>query len=265
MPTTTTTPWSAKPPKSDETTWYQDQGYQWTPNGWRRPNDYIAQPGQIGGNRFYGFSSEAYPDRTLPSWYPAMGEITDELSTNLGQIPGAFDTSGYAKEVDAQTGRISTTAKSAANAAAAEYANRARQAGGSAEGAGLIKAQGLVKGQAAVGDIKLEAARYEIEQREKAATQASLIAFNLGNLRNDYLSTLAGYASREDALMAEDEASKRAKTAARSPMGALSYSYGTGPGGAGGSDFQSIQQAEQYFRTHQNQMTPYGWSGDWGG
>jgi hypothetical protein len=265
MPTTTTTPWSRTPPKSDESSWYSDRGYEWTPRGWLPSSSDFNWGFRSGSN----LTDEPYPDRALPSWFPSSGSITSELEQQYRTTPSAFSTAGYRQAVENAIGGISATAKSGASNAAAEYANRVLQQGGSAAGAGLIKAQGLIKGQAATSDIKLKAAQYEIEQREKAASQAAQIAAQLGDLRNNYLSTLAGYASKEDQIAAElDIAGMNRKASGAgdaSRIGGLTYSYGTGPGGAGGSDFQSIQQAENYFQRHQNQMTPYGWSGDWGG
>jgi hypothetical protein len=68
---------------ADASKWYQSQGYKWTPNGWQRPNNYVTEPGQFGGSggSFAFGTSSSYPDRTLPSWYPKMGEITSEAET----------------------------------------------------------------------------------------------------------------------------------------------------------------------------------------
>jgi hypothetical protein len=221
---------------ADASKWYQSQGYKWTPNGWQRPNNYVTEPGQFGGSggSFAFGTSSSYPDRTLPSWYPKMGEITSEAETALGHVPGAFNTSGYQRATDDALGAISTKAENAASNAAADYANRARQAGGNAESAGLIKAEGLVAGQKTLADTKIEAAKFEIEQREKAATLSSQIASNLGDLRNNYLSTLAGYASREDQIAASSAAGSGRGSGGSDGSGAWSGIIPNGMGLASG-------------------------------
>jgi hypothetical protein len=135
-----------------------------------------------------------YPNKTLPSWMPGPHDITNELEQTFGNVNQAYSTSDYQKAVDATTANLTAQTTTAANNAAAEFAGRARQAGGNAEGAGLVKAEAQVAGSSSVADEKLKAAEFVMKQREAAVGQAGQIANQLGELRNNYLSTLAGFA-----------------------------------------------------------------------
>ena len=220
----------------DAAKWYQNQGFQWTPMGWQPPRyGAYSAGGSYGGFGSYGlpFGTEefqtgsmygtpsAYPNRALPPWMSPMGKVTGESEKAFSDIPGLFNTGPYAQAVNESIGRISTTARNASQNAAAEYANKVRQAGGTTAAAGLVKAQGMVGAEKTVGDIRTQAAQYILDQREKQATLSGQIANNLGNLRNSYLSTLAGYATSEDKFQAS--------------LGAGVGGRGAGGGGGGGA------------------------------
>lgn len=169
---------------------------------------------QFGGSNYNGSgaspNNSPYPDRRLPSWMPTMNAMTGELQDQYGRVNAAFNTSDYDKASTETQANILTTGLNAGGNAATAYANKARQAGGSGLGAGLVKAEGAVAGRRASGDIALEQAKYDIQQREGAATQAAQIAGQLGDLRNRYLSSLVGYATSEDATAAAHPSSGRA-------------------------------------------------------
>jgi len=124
-----------------------------------------------------------------------LPEITDELAAEYRNTGRAFSSSDYNVASRDQQSRVLTTATNSANAAAADYSNRARQAGGSGMGAGLIKAQAVTGARATAGAMELDRAKYETEQRERAAGHAAGIARDLGKLRTDYLSTLTAAAT----------------------------------------------------------------------
>lgn len=169
-----------------------------------------------------------YPDRKLPSWIPTSGQNLAELQSQYANTGAAFNTSDYDKAAATMQGHVAATAMNAANNAATEYANRTRQAGGSAAGAGLIKAEGQVGAQKTIGDSKVEAAKYDIAQREAAAGHAAQIATSLGQLRQSYLQSLVSYTTSEDQTAADLYAKNRAldKTAGPSWFGMISSGQG---------------------------------------
>lgn len=227
--------WSANPTASgvskDAANWYRNQGFTWTPMGWKAPlagpyagMDFAGAGLPFGTESFstgsmYG-TPGAYPNRALPSWMSPMGKVTGESEQAFRDIPGLFNTGPYRQAVDETLGRVSTTARNAATNAAAEYANKMRQAGGTGAASGLVKALGMVGAEKTVGDVRTQAAQYILDQQEKQATLSGQIANNLGNLRNQYLSTLAGYATSEDRFSAS--------------LGAGRGGAGGGAGGGGG-------------------------------
>lgn len=148
-----------------------------------------------------------YPNRQLPPWMPTMDAMTGELQSEYGRVRGAFDTTAYDTASTRTEANTLTSGLNAGNNAATAYANKARQAGGSGLGAGLVKAEGAVAGRRAAGDIALERAKFDIQQREGAATQAANIASTLGDLRNRYLSSLVNYTTSEDRISASESAS----------------------------------------------------------
>lgn len=163
---------------------------------WSSPSS-LRQTNQPASGGYRGPGDDFnYPNKTLPSWMPGPHDITNELEQTFGQVNNAYSTSDYQKAVDATTANLTAQTTTAANNAAAEFAGRARQAGGNAEGAGLVKAEAQVAGSSSVADEKLKAAEFVMKQREAAVGQAGQIANQLGELRNNYLSTLAGFASR---------------------------------------------------------------------
>lgn len=152
-----------------------------------------------GSNPFTG----PYPNRQLPSWLPSSGSQIRELQTEYGNVANNFDTSAYDTAASAMQGHIASTAMSAANNAATEYANRARQAGGSGAGAGLVRAEAQVGAQKAIGESKLDVAKFDLAQREAAASQAAQIASTIGDLRSRYLNSLVSYTTSEDQIAAD--------------------------------------------------------------
>ena len=190
--------WSATPPKGATSNWYTGHGYEWTPMGWQTQNQIQNAEWGFGG----GFSAPAYPRvSAVPSWLP--GEGAGPLQSALAGVPGAFSSAGFDAASQAEQGRVLTQGLSAANNAAMEYANKARQSGGSGLGAGLLKAEGAVSARSAAGDIALKQQEFDASQREKAATLSSQIANNLGDLRQNYLKSIIGYATSEDQISAD--------------------------------------------------------------
>lgn len=163
---------------------------------------------------------------SLPSWMPTEQQNEQQLMEQYRGTNQAYDTSAYDQASEAQQSRTLTSALNAGNNAAADYSNRARQAGGSGLGAGLVKAEASVGAQSSAGQMKLDQAKFDAEQRTAAATHATQIATTLGTLRDSYLKSLVSYATSEDATMAEYT----------SKMAALDQ---TG-GGSGGNSFNPL-------------------------
>lgn len=207
-------------------------------------------------------TNSPYPDRQLPSWMPTMDSMTRELQGEYGRVRSDFDTSQYDLASTRAEANTLTTGINAGNNAATAYANKVRQAGGSGLGAGLVKAESVVAGRKAAGDVALERARFDIQQREGAATQAASIASTLGELRNRYLASLVSYTTSEDAT-----------AAARSKAGGgggdyqgLPFTVGTGLGrGSSDFNFSGWDAVQHYSDTHQHGGSIYLGLGQQGG
>ena len=165
-----------------------------------------------------------YPNRTLPSWLPSSPDaLTPELADQYSKVGAAYDTSAVDAAAKQQQAQDLTAGLTAANNAAAEYAAKTRQQGGSGAAAGAVKAQGDVTALRAAASEKMDLAKFDAQQREAAASQSAQIASTLSDLRSNYLKTLTGYASSEDAT-----------GTGRSTAGATAGVDTTGKGGAGG-------------------------------
>jgi hypothetical protein len=180
-----------------------------------------------------------YPDRVLPSWLPRSADsLTGELAAEYANVPKAYDTSAVDAASAQQQQRDLTTGLRAAGNAASEYTARTTQQGGSAAGAGLIRAEGQIGALNAAGQAKVEAAKYDVQQREAAAGQAAQIASTLSDLRTGYLKTLTGYAASEDAA-ATGQQSNETSSSVQNQV-ATSPSGSGGGGGSGGTGNYSI-------------------------
>lgn len=127
------------------------------------------------------------------NWLGTANEGMSELQDQWTHRGDAFDTTEADQASEQQQARDLATGMAAANNAATTYAAKTRQAGGSGASAGLIKAQGQIAATDAAGKAKQEQARYDVQQREAAATHAGQIATTLANLRDHYLSMLLGH------------------------------------------------------------------------
>jgi hypothetical protein len=171
-----------------------------------------------------------YPDRVLPSWLPKSADaITGELSDQYNKVGDAYNTAAVDAAAANQQSEDLTSGLKAANNAASEYATRTMQQGGSAAGAGLIRAEGQVGAVNAAGAAKVEAAKYDVAQREAAAGQAAQIASTLSDLRSGYLKTLTGYAATEDAT-ATGSSSSQSESAANQAVSGTTPTSGGGLG-----------------------------------
>lgn len=115
-------------------------------------------------------------------------------------IPGAFDSSKQVGAINAQIGSQTTAGMQAANNAASQYAAAAQQAGGSTLGAGVVKAQSMMPVYAANAGLRTEAANVAAQNSQAAAGLAANVASTIGNLRQSYLNTLAGYTTSQQQL-----------------------------------------------------------------
>lgn len=171
-----------------------------------------------------------YPDRTLPSWLPNSPDaITPELADEYKKVGDAFSTAEFDKLASNAQAQDLTTGLNQANAAAAEYAAKVRQQGGSGAGSGVVKAQGQAKALSTAQQEKLDVAKFDMQQREAAASQSAQIASTLSGLRSDYLRTLTGYAASEDATATGKETTQ--------DVSGLLDSGGGGGGGSRGGQY----------------------------
>lgn len=125
-------------------------------------------------------------------WVGTANSGMPELAQQYRDSGAAFDTTETGVASSEQQARDLSKGMAAANNAANEYASRTRQAGGNSGAAGVIKAQGIISATDAAGKAKLEQAKYEVQQREAAATHAGQIAQSLAALRDSYLAHLVG-------------------------------------------------------------------------
>ena len=137
---------------------------------------------------------------SIPDWMPRLN--TSELEAQYRGVNPAFDTSRYDAAAKEQEARTLSTGLNAGRNAAAEYTNKARQMGGSGMGAGLVKAEAQVGARKAAGDLALQREKFDADQRSAAGIQAATIAKTLGELRQNYLSSLVSYATSEDSTAA---------------------------------------------------------------
>lgn len=138
-------------------------------------------------------SSAGTITKNLPDWIPHSADsFTGELQDTYKNVDNAFNTSAVDAASAAQQAQDLTSGLRAANSAATEYTTRTMQQGGSGAASGLIRAEGQVKAMDTAGAAKVEAAKYDVQQREAAAGQAAQIASTLAGLRSNYLSSLAG-------------------------------------------------------------------------
>lgn len=163
-----------------------------------------------------------YPDRQLPSWFPKSADAGMGELMNLFGDKSAFDTTKFNAASEAAQSRVLATGMASASNAAQEYAEKTRQQGGSSSAAGVIKAQAQIGAMSEAGKLKMEQEIYNVKQREAAATHSAQIATTIAGLRNDYLKSLIGYTTSEDAALATT------KTSSNAPIG------GGGGGGGGG-------------------------------
>lgn len=155
------------------------------------------QPGQTAtasaSNANTSSSQSGSTRAVVPSdWLGTAGSAMGELQHQWDHRGDAYDTSQYDRAAESQQARDLATGMASANNAADAYAAKTRQAGGSGAAAGLIKAQGQIAATDAAGKAKVEQAKYDVEQREAAASHAAQIATTLAGLRNNYLNMLLG-------------------------------------------------------------------------
>lgn len=154
-------------------------------------------PGQSGSattslNTSTGNTNQSARTFVPNDWLQTANSGLTELSHEYATSPAAFDTSAVSAASADQQARDLAQGMAAANNAANDYASRTRQAGGSGAASGLIKAQGIISATDAAGKAKLDQTKYEVAQREAAATHAAQIASTLAQLRDSYLGHLVG-------------------------------------------------------------------------
>lgn len=156
-------------------------------------------PGQTGTSQTSATNQATAQTQAGSSRAVVPGNWLGTANSGLTELLHQYDTSGAAFDTTAadqaaaeQQARDLSTGMSAASNAAATYAAKTRQAGGSGAASGLIKAEGQISAMDAAGKAKVEQAKYDVAQREAAATHAGQIAQVLANLRDSYLNALIG-------------------------------------------------------------------------
>lgn len=191
-------------------------------------------PGQSGSatttlNASTGNTNQSARTFVPNDWLQTANSGLTELSHEYATSPAAFDTSAVSSASADQQARDLAQGMAAANNAANDYTSRTRQAGGSGAASGLIKAQGIISATDAAGKAKLDQTKYEVAQREAAATHSAQIASTLAQLRDSYLGHLVG---RDTTGTSNDiqVGSQRS----------INQAAETGGGGGGGSSWAGI-------------------------
>lgn len=178
----------------------------------------MAQQGMSSQANVQGINQIEMPSWLNPNPDSNMGEL---LAAHSG-IGAAFDPTGQVNARNAAIGYNTSAGTQAANNAATEYSNRAAQSGASQLGGGAVKAQAMMPVLSQNAALKIDAADTAAKAHQEGTALAAQIGATIGELRQNYLSTLTGYATGQQGLQLEKY---KAEQNAAQGAGSLALGY----------------------------------------
>lgn len=135
-----------------------------------------------------------------------------ELQGLIGKLPGYFDTSGLEKGYDQQQQFNTSIGMQASGNAAREFINRQALQGGDRSLGGLVRAQSMLPFLQQNADLTQRKEAAKMDANSALAQLTGNVATSLGQLRTNYLGTLANYTSNQNQIRS-NESMDRARLA----------------------------------------------------
>lgn len=160
------------------------------------PSMYSMTAAQVGGNFGNAYQSAL---GSYPAFPSGNTSGMSDLESLYSQVPAAYDVSGTIGAMDTARKAALLTGQQASNTAASKYLSEQAPGQYSGSSANVLRAQALLPFMTQDTQEAQSEGQYADTAKQQAIATAANIANQLGNLQNNYTSTLANYNSQKAA------------------------------------------------------------------